>query len=85
MLDQIHFVDPPAVIAHLGGETTLQEVGTFIIHHPGRETSPLVLQDVHAVEANHLPGVVALLGMADVRRLVSGARARFRSFSLQPS
>jgi hypothetical protein len=69
-LEQIQFVESPAIVAHLGGETTLHEVGTFIIHLPGRGTSPLVLRDVYAVEANHLPaGVVALLGVADVRGL----------------
>ena len=56
-------------IAHLGGETILREVGTFTLEsEEGRE--PVILGNVFAVEAGELPaGVVALIGMSDVRRL----------------
>jgi hypothetical protein len=48
------------VIAHLGGETSLQEVGTLTL-----EADSAVLCNVFAVEAEDLPaGVVALIGVA---------------------
>ncbi len=54
------------VIAHLGGETTLQqEVGTLTL-----EVGSAVLCNVFAVRTEDLPaGVVALIGVADARRL----------------
>ncbi len=57
------------VIAHLGGETSLQDVGTFTLEsEQGRR--PIVLGNVFEVEASDLPaGVVALIGVSDVLRL----------------
>jgi hypothetical protein len=56
------------VIAHLGGETSLAEVGSFVLE--GDAFSAEVLQNVFAIAGDNLPaGVVALLGVSDVVRL----------------
>ncbi len=53
------------MIAHLGGETSLQDVGTLTL-----EADSAILCNVFAVEVEELPeGVVALIGVSDVQRL----------------
>jgi hypothetical protein len=61
-------VDDPVIINHLGGETCLQQAGSFLLE--SLTGSPIVLHEVFTVESRGLPaGVVALLGFADVRLL----------------
>jgi hypothetical protein len=61
-------VNDPVVVNHLGGETRLYQAGSFGLDSP--QNSLVVLREVFAVEASGLPaGVVALLGLADVRLL----------------
>ncbi len=62
-------IEIAVVIAHLGGETILRDVGVFTLEsEEGR--SPVILGSVFAVEAGDLPaGVVALIGVSDVLRL----------------
>jgi hypothetical protein len=57
------------VIGHSGGETLLGEIGT--LRWQGSEGGPpVVFHEVFVVEPGGLPaGVVALLGVADIRLL----------------
>jgi hypothetical protein len=70
VLSRLHIVASPVVIAHLGGETILREAGSLTLGIPGEDSSPLTLHDILAVGVRDLPhGVVALIGIADVRLL----------------
>jgi hypothetical protein len=63
-------VDAPIVVAHLGGDTILREAGTLQLGVSGVDASMVTLHDVLAVGVLDLPdGIVALIGVADVRRL----------------
>ncbi len=65
VLTSLELGETAVAIAHLGGETRLQEVGTLTL-----EVDSAVLDNVFAVNPEDLPaGVVALLGVSDVRRL----------------
>jgi hypothetical protein len=66
VLTAIGMGETAVVIAHLGGETSLQEIGTFTL-----EAELAVLCNVFAVNTEELPArrVVALIGVSDVRRL----------------
>jgi hypothetical protein len=67
VLSSLHLVASPVVIAHLGGDTILREAGSLTLGVPGAGTT---LHDVLAVDVMDLPaGVVALIGVADVRLL----------------
>ncbi len=69
MLSRLHIVSSPDVIAHLGGETILREAGSLQLGVPGIDANQVTLHDVLAVGIRDLPaGVVALIGVADVRR-----------------
>jgi hypothetical protein len=69
VLSHLHLVPLPVVIAHLGGETILREAGSLQLGVPGEDASQITLHDVLAVWIQDLPaGVVALIGVADVRR-----------------
>ncbi len=69
VLTAAYFVQEAVIVGHLGGESTLEEVGTLELGSSvGR--GPAVLTDVFVVEPYMLPaGVVALLGVSDIRRL----------------
>jgi hypothetical protein len=68
VLSQLKVSSDAVVIAHLGEESILPEVGCFIFD--GEQASSEVLEDVFAIDGSNLPaGVVALLGVADIRRL----------------
>jgi hypothetical protein len=57
------------VVGHLGGDSRLEEAGTLEL---GRTAGapPVLLTNVYLVEPEMLPaGVVALLGVADIRAL----------------
>jgi hypothetical protein len=70
VLSRLHLVPSPVVIAHLGGETILREAGSLQLGVPGEDASQVTLHDVLAEGIQDLPaGVVALIGVADVRRL----------------
>ncbi len=70
VLSRLHLVPSPLVIAHLGGETILREAGSLRLGVPGVDANQVTLHDVLAVGIQDLPaGVVALIGVADVRRL----------------
>ena len=57
------------VVGHLGGETILQDAGTFELDRSDG-AAPVELTDVYVVEPDMLPaGVIALLGVADVAAL----------------
>ncbi len=61
-------VDDPVVISHLGGESSFEEVGSFVLE--GDRRPPVTLPRVFAVDCSSLPaGVVALLGVADIQFL----------------
>jgi transposase InsO family protein len=63
-------VDAPIVVAHLGGDTILREAGTLHLGVSGVDANIVTLHEVLAVGALDLPdGIVALIGVADVRRL----------------
>jgi hypothetical protein len=69
VLVDTHFVLDAIVVGHLGGEIVLEEVGTFELGS-SVGSNPSVLVDVFVVEPHLLPaGVVALLGVADIRCL----------------
>ena len=68
VLHSLQLVDDSVVISHLGGESRFDEVGSFALE--GERRPPVVLLRVFAVDETSLPaGVVALLGVADVRSL----------------
>jgi hypothetical protein len=70
VLSSLRPVDAPVVVAHLGGDTILREAGTLQLGVPGVDSSIATLHDVLAVGILDLPdGVIALLGVGDVRRL----------------
>jgi hypothetical protein len=70
VLSRLHFAASPVVIAHLGGETILREAGSLVLGVPGVDPDPFTLHNVLAVGAHDLPaGVVALIGVSDVRLL----------------
>ncbi len=70
VLSRLHVADVLVVIIHLGGETILREARSLALGVPGVDKSPLTLHDVLAVDVQDLPaGVVALIGLADVRLL----------------
>jgi hypothetical protein len=70
VLSDLYLVASPVVIAHLGGETILREARSLTLGIPVVDASPLMLHDVLAVGVRDLPhGVVALIGVADVRLL----------------
>jgi hypothetical protein len=65
VLTSVRRGETAVVIAHLGGETSLQEVETLTL-----EIGSAILCNVFAVKVDDLPaGIVALIGVADVRRL----------------
>jgi hypothetical protein len=68
VLRGVREADIPVVVNHLGGETRLTTEGAFTLE--SREHVTRVLPGVFAVSAQDLPaGVVALLGLSDVRQL----------------
>jgi hypothetical protein len=65
----VHFVRQPILVGHMGAETIFGEAGTLELRSSSGMSSTF-LSDVHVVEPNMLPaGVVALLGVADIRAL----------------
>ncbi len=65
VLTSLGLGETAVVISHLGGETSLQEIGTLTL-----EPGSAVLCNVFAVNGDDLPaGVVALFCVSDVRRL----------------
>ncbi len=65
----IHNVEHPVLVEHWGGETCLQEAGTLEMRSFSG-AAPTFLHDVHVIAPEMLPaGVVALLGVADIRAL----------------
>ena len=70
VLSRLHLVASPVVVSPLGGDTILREAGSLTFGVPGVDSSPITLHDVLAVGIAELPaGVVALIGVADVRLL----------------
>ncbi len=68
VLSRLKVSSDAVVIAHLGEETILTEVGCFVFE--GEQAASEVLENVFAIDGSNLPaGVVALLGVADIRRL----------------
>ena len=69
VLTATHFVQDAVIVEHLGGESTLEEAANLELGSSGAK-GPAVLTDVFVVEPHMLPaGVVALLGMTDIRHL----------------
>jgi hypothetical protein len=84
VLRSIQRAETAVVIAHLGGETNLQDFGSLDLE-PGRNGT-VTICNAFAVEAGDLPaGVVALIGVSDVLHLgLSLDRiAEHPSYSLQ--
>jgi hypothetical protein len=68
VLSRLRAAGESVVIEHLGGEASLSEVGTFVLE--GDRAPAEILDGVFAVDVGNLPaGVVALLGVSDLRRL----------------
>jgi hypothetical protein len=61
---------PPIVVSHMGGETATNRAGDLTLGGRGSLASIVELSEVLGVEHYELPaGVIALLGMGEVRRL----------------
>ena len=69
VLSRVRFVLDPVTVDHMGGMTELREAGVFELARRDGGT-PITLRGVYVVEPETLPaGVVALLGVADIRAL----------------
>jgi hypothetical protein len=71
ILTDIRTVAEATCIDHLGGDTFLEEAGTFeFANRATPAQSPVVLHNVFTVEASALPaGIMALLGIGGIRCL----------------
>jgi hypothetical protein len=69
VLSNLHFADEPVIVGHMGGDTTLHEVGTLQLGKSnGRDT--VALEGVFVVKPALLPaGIVALFGVGDIHAL----------------
>jgi hypothetical protein len=70
VLINVQPVEEAVCVDHLGGETFLEDAGTFVLDDRLSTEEPVVLTGVFAVDADALPaGIVALLGVGDIRFL----------------
>ena len=70
VLTNVQPVQEAVCVDHLGGETFLEDAGSFVLDDRQSMGEPVVLTGVFAVDAAALPaGIVALLGVGDIRFL----------------